>query len=73
MSLQHLCREGVVTDQIPMLSGVKQGDPLSPLLFNIALDPLRSWVRIEVRPTENDSIWLYKKMAISQLLLRVAS
>lgn len=28
------------TDPINILSGVKQGGPMSPILFNIALDPL---------------------------------
>lgn len=32
--------EGGLTPAIDMRVGVKQGDPMSPLLFNVALDPL---------------------------------
>lgn len=32
--------EGAVTPEIAIQTGVKQGDPMSPLLFNLAIDPL---------------------------------
>jgi hypothetical protein len=37
--------EGGFTNSIDFKSGVKQGDPLSPLLFNLTLEPLMSKVR----------------------------
>ncbi|KAK7881340.1 hypothetical protein WMY93_029749 [Mugilogobius chulae] len=39
---------GGSTAPIPILSGVKQGDPLSPILFNLALDPFMYLLEREV-------------------------
>lgn len=36
---QIMTSEGL-TDPIPLLSGVKQGCPLSPILFNLAMEPM---------------------------------
>ncbi len=38
-------RRGVTTKTIPIKAGVKQGDPLSPILFNLAIDPLMAMLQ----------------------------
>ncbi|VDI58124.1 Hypothetical predicted protein [Mytilus galloprovincialis] len=39
--------QGGITDEIPMTRGGKQGDPLCPQLFNIAMDPLLETIAVE--------------------------
>ena len=36
---------GFLTRPVPILAGVRQGDPLSCLLFNYAIEPLAIWTR----------------------------
>ncbi|KAL8602269.1 hypothetical protein ACOMHN_022782 [Nucella lapillus] len=42
--------KGGQTESITIGSGVKQGDPLSPILFDMALDPLLCLLETEVEP-----------------------
>jgi hypothetical protein len=39
------------TEGISMNSGVKQGDPLSPLLFNISIEPLLRYIKARFEPS----------------------
>ena len=41
----HVLYNGWRTDKLSLYSGVFQGSPLSPLLFNIAVQPLASYLR----------------------------
>ncbi|CAC5401991.1 unnamed protein product [Mytilus coruscus] len=47
--------ESGITEDIPMTRGVKQGDPLSPQLFNIAMDPLLETISAEKNGFKWDS------------------
>ncbi len=50
---------GFLTERIPLNRGVKQGDPLSPLLFNIAIEPLACMLRNTLKPKIYPRILLY--------------
>jgi hypothetical protein len=40
----RIWNQGEASNPIPILKGVKQGCPLSPLLFNICIDPIFSFI-----------------------------
>ncbi|NWH94917.1 PO23 protein, partial [Aegithalos caudatus] len=47
------------TDPIKILTGVKEGDPMSPVLFNLELDPLLCKLKTESQgSTEEDDLVL---------------
>ncbi|NWR45129.1 PO21 protein, partial [Regulus satrapa] len=50
----YIDAKSVRTDLIKILTGVKQGDPMSPMLFNITLDPLLCKLEAEGKGFQQD-------------------
>ncbi|NXM38095.1 PO21 protein, partial [Gymnorhina tibicen] len=50
----YIVTKGGKTDPINISSGVKQGDPMSPMLFNLALDPVLCKLETEGKGFHHD-------------------
>lgn len=50
---------GFLTDHVALNRGVKQGDPISPLLFNIAIEPLARTIKATLAQKSYPRILLY--------------
>lgn len=61
--MAQICTPGIISQTFPLCKGTRHGCPLSPLLFNIALEPLDRFLKT------SDT---YKRIAVGKEEVKIA-
>jgi exonuclease III len=59
---------GLFTEEIPICRGVRQGDPLAPLLFAIATQPFITYLDAQIQSKRLPTVFLSEDLTVCHLL-----